>query len=105
LENDIPGQQDERKEDRFSYLDCIADDYDVQDEVERQHEIQYLRHIIESLPELEQTIVKRKFGFHGEPQTEIEISKDLGISQGWVSRLKTRAINNIRNEFFKTELM
>jgi RNA polymerase sporulation-specific sigma factor len=105
LENDIPGQQEERKEDRFSYIDCIADDYDIEDEVERQHEIQYLRAIVEGLPELEQTIVKKKFGFHGEPQTEIEISRDLGISQGWVSRLKTRAINNIRDEFAKTELM
>lgn len=105
LENDLPGQQDERKEDRFSYIDCVADDYNIEEELERQHDIQFLRAIVEGLPELEQTIVKKKFGFHGEPQTEIEISKDLGISQGWVSRLKTRAINNIRDEFIKTELM
>lgn len=105
LENDMPGQQDERKEDRFSYIDCVADDCDVEGEIERQHEIMYLKRIVEGLPELEQAIVKKKFGFHGEPQTETEISKDLGISQGWVSRLKTRAINNIRDEFEKTELM
>jgi RNA polymerase sporulation-specific sigma factor len=105
LENILPGQHEERKEDRFSYLDCIADDHDVEEEIERQHEIQYLRTILETLPELEKTIVKKKFGFNGEPQTEIEISKDLGISQGWVSRLKTRAINNIRDEFIKTDLM
>lgn len=105
LENDIPGQQDERKEDRFSYIDCVADDCDVEEEIERQFEIQCLRMILEELPELERAIVKKKFGFIGDPQTEIEISRDLGISQGWVSRLKTRAINNIREEFEKTELM
>ena len=105
LDNHIPGQQDERKEDWFSYIDCLADDFDIQDEIVRQHEIQYLRTVVDGLPELEQTIVKKNFGFHGEPQTETEISKDLGISQGWVSRLKTRAINNIRDEFCKTGFM
>jgi len=105
LENEMPGQQDERKEDRFSYIDCIADDYDIEEEIERQYEIQYLRRMLERLPKLEQAILKRKFGFLGEPQTEIEISKDLGISQGWVSRLKARAIKNLREEFTKTELI
>jgi len=105
LENEMPGQQDERKEDRFSYSDCIADDYNIEEEIERQYEIQYLRRMLERLPKLEQAILKRKFGFLGEPQTEIEISRDLGISQGWVSRLKTRAIKNLREEFTKTELI
>ena len=49
--------------------------------------------------------MKNNYGFFGEPQTEVEISEDLGISQGWVSRLKTRAINSLRVEFVKTELM
>ncbi|MGI6555191.1 MAG: sigma-70 family RNA polymerase sigma factor [Bacillota bacterium] len=105
LENNLPGQQKEPKEDRFSYIDFVADDYDIEEHIERQHEIQHLRVILEELPELEQTIVKKKYGFFGEPQTEVEISEDLGISQGWVSRLKTRAINSLRDEFVKTELM
>ncbi|NLO88745.1 MAG: sigma-70 family RNA polymerase sigma factor [Clostridia bacterium] len=105
LENELPGQQDEKSEERFSYMDCIADDYSLEEEVERQCEIQYLRRMLEKLPKLEQAILKRKFGFLGEPQTEIEISKDLGISQGWVSRLKTRAIKNLREEFYKIELI
>lgn len=105
LENNLPGQHDQRKEEMFSYLDCIADDCSVEDEIERQHEIQCLREILDTLPELEQTIVKKKFGFNGEPQTETQISKELGISQGWVSRVKTRAIKNIREEFLKTGIM
>ena len=105
LENELPGQQDEKSEDRFSYMDCIADDYSLEEEVERQYEIQYLRRMLEKLPKLEQTILKRKFGFLGEPQTEIEISRDLGISQGWVSRLKSKAIKNLREEFYKIELI
>ncbi|HBT19861.1 MAG TPA: hypothetical protein DEA47_00550 [Peptococcaceae bacterium] len=105
LENELPGQQDEKSEDRFSYLDCIADDYNLEEEVERQCEIQYLRKMLEKLSKLEQTILKKKFGFFGEPQTEIEISRDLGISQGWVSRLKSKAIKNLREEFCKIELI
>jgi len=105
LENELPGQQDEKSEDRLSYMDCIADDYSLEEEVERQYEIQYLRRMLEKLPKLEQTILKRKFGFLGEPQTEIEISRDLGISQGWVSRLKSKAIKNLREEFYKIELI
>lgn len=105
LENELPGQQDEKSEDRFSYLDCIADDYNLEEEVERQCEIQYLRKMLEKLPKLEQTILKKKFGFFGEPKTEIEISRDLGISQGWVSRLKSKAIKNLREEFCKIELI
>lgn len=106
LDNEMPGQQGERKEDRFSYIDCLADDdCDIEEEIERQCEIAFLRAIMEELPEMERNILKRKFGFSGEPQTEIQISKDLGISQGWVSRLKTRAINNLREEFIKTELI
>ncbi len=105
LDNKLPGQQDQQKEDRFSYLDCIADDCSVEDEIERLHEIQYLRKVLETLPELEQTIVKKKYGFNGEPLTETQISEELGISQGWVSRLKTRAIKNIRDEFQRTEII
>lgn len=105
LENDLPGQQDFKKEDRFSYIDCVPDEHDIEEQVEHEYEVLYLRRILDKLPEMEQTIVKRKFGFQGEPQTEIQISQDLGISQGWVSRLKTRAINNLREEFIKTELM
>ena len=105
LENDLPGQQDLKKEDRFSYIDCVPDEHDIEEQVEHEYEVLYLRRILDKLPEMEQTIVKRKFGFQGEPQTEIQISQDLGISQGWVSRLKTRAINNLREEFIKTELM
>ena len=56
--------------------------------------------IKEVLKEREKTIIELRFGLTGKkPKTQKEIAKVLGISRSYVSRIETKAIEKLTEEF------
>lgn len=56
--------------------------------------------IKEVLKDREKTIIELRFGLKGEkPKTQKEIAKMLGISRSYVSRIETKAIEKLSEEF------
>lgn len=56
--------------------------------------------IKEVLKERERKIIEMRFGLDGKkPRTQIEIAKKLKISRSYVSRIETKALEKIKNEF------
>lgn len=56
--------------------------------------------IKEILKDREKTIIELRFGLKGgKPKTQKEIAKMLGISRSYVSRIETKAIQKLAEEF------
>ena len=56
--------------------------------------------IKEVLKDREKTIIELRFGLDGgKPKTQKEIAKAMGISRSYVSRIETRAIEKLAEEF------
>jgi RNA polymerase sporulation-specific sigma factor len=56
--------------------------------------------IKEVLKDREKTIIELRFGLRGgKPKTQKEIAKAMGISRSYVSRIETRAIEKLAEEF------
>ena len=56
--------------------------------------------IKEVLKDREKTIIELRFGLKGgKPKTQKEIAKAMGISRSYVSRIETRAIEKLAEEF------
>ena len=54
----------------------------------------------EVLKDRERTIIELRFGLNGEkPKTQNEIAKSMGISRSYVSRIETKAIGRLSEEF------
>ncbi len=54
----------------------------------------------EVLKDREKTIIELRFGLNGEkPKTQNEIANSMGISRSYVSRIETKAINKLSEEF------
>ena len=56
--------------------------------------------IKEILKDREKTIIELRFGLNGDkPKTQKEIAKLMGISRSYVSRIETKAVEKLANEF------
>ena len=56
--------------------------------------------IKEVLKDREKTIIELRFGLRGgKPKTQKEIAQAMGISRSYVSRIETRAIEKLAEEF------
>lgn len=77
------------------------DDRNIEDEVDLKMKIKKLyQKIGEVLKDREKTIIELRFGLNGnKPKTQHEIAKMLGISRSYVSRIETKAIGKLSNEF------
>ena len=54
----------------------------------------------EVLKEREKTILELRFGLNGEkPKTQNQIADSMAISRSYVSRIETRAIEKLAEEF------
>ena len=52
------------------------------------------------LKDREKTIIELRFGLKGDkPKTQKEIAKLMGISRSYVSRIETKALEKLANEF------
>ena len=77
------------------------DDRNIEDEVDLKMKIKKLyKKIGEVLKDREKTIIELRFGLSGhKPKTQHEIADMMGISRSYVSRIETKAIGKLSNEF------
>lgn len=81
-------------------IDVLGTESDaVLDEVENKISIKRLHALIERVLEgKEKLIIKLRYGLTGEPQTQREIAKYLGISRSYVSRIEKKALKKLAKE-------
>ena len=77
------------------------DDKSVEDSVDLKMKIKSLYEKMKNiLKDRERTIIELRFGLTGnKPKTQIEIAKQMGISRSYVSRIETKAINKLAENF------
>ena len=77
----------------------------VEDEIDLKIKINYLyKKMNEILKDREKTIIELRYGLNGnKPKTQNEIAKKMGISRSYVSRIETKAIEKMSNEFKEKE--
>ena len=64
--------------------------------------IQVLCFIKENLTEMEQTVIRMRYGLFGTKEhTQREIAEKLGISRSYVSRIEKRAVGHMREAFYE----
>lgn len=85
----------------LSLIDIIADDDNIEDEIDTKIKIQKLISILDTtLDKRELRIIKMRYGLGDEKEmTQREIAKKLGISRSYVSRIETAALQKLRKKF------
>lgn len=78
-----------------------ANDKSIDDEVDLKFKVKRLyEKMKEVLKDREKLIIELRFGLDGKkPQTQKQIAKMMGISRSYVSRIETKAIGKLANEF------
>ena len=77
------------------------DDRNIEDEVDLKMKIKKLyKKMKDVLKDRERTIIELRFGLNGKkPKTQNEIANSMGISRSYVSRIETKAIGKLSEEF------
>lgn len=88
----------------LTLIDIIADEGNIDDEIDTKIKLQKLRVILNSaLDERELKIINMRYGLCGEKElTQREIAKKLGISRSYVSRIETAVLDKLRNKLNNT---
>lgn len=83
--------------------DVLGSDADeISNDIEYNDEKQLLLRIVNTLPEKEKELMKKRFGIMGEKEhTQKQLADLMGISQSYISRLEKRIIEKIRAEIVK----
>lgn len=86
----------------ITFIDVIeSDNMPIEDEIDLKMKIKTLyKRIGNVLKDREKLIIELRFGLNGrEMKTQNEIAKELGISRSYVSRIETKAIKKLNQEF------
>lgn len=85
----------------LSLKDSIQDEFDMDQWVEQQENKEKLHRLIaEKLTGREQQIILMRYGIGGnEPMTQQQVCELLGISRSYVSRLETKAIKTLKDNY------
>ena len=85
----------------LTLMDVIADDINVADEIDKKLKIDKLKVLVETrLDDREKEIIKMRYGLLGQEElTQRDISKRLGISRSYVSRIEKAALEKLRRQF------
>ncbi len=85
----------------LTLLDIIAEDCNLVEQIDLKIKAEsLLHHINTQLTEKEKYIIYKRYGLGGgNEQTQLEISKELGISRSYVSRIEKKALQKIRNAY------
>lgn len=82
----------------LTFIDIIADDINVEEEIDTKLKIEKLRNVFEkTLNKREIDIINMRYGLGGESElTQREIAKKLNISRSYVSRIETSALEKLK---------
>lgn len=95
LLHDAIGSDQEGNE--ISLMDILPADEDVADEVETLVEQERLYEHLQDLTKRERSVLELRYGLrNGIKKTQREISKQLGISRSYVSRIEKKALNKLQ---------
>lgn len=98
--NDTIGKD---KDDNVVTLEEVLenDERSIEDIVDLKMKVKKLyRKMKEVLKDREKTIIELRFGLNGQkPKTQNEIAESMGISRSYVSRIETKAIGKLSDEF------
>ena len=85
----------------LTLIDIIADDGDIENEIDTKLKIEKLRAILpDTLDRREKQIIDMRYGINGEIElTQREIAKKLNISRSYVSRIEKAALEKLRKKF------
>ena len=89
----------------LTYLDIIASDECVGEDMDKAMYIEKVRELLGILEERELEIIILRYGLKGfQPLTQREVAKHLGISRSYVSRIEKRALEKLKEGFGETEV-
>ena len=81
-----------------------SEDTDFCEDIDLKDNIQKLYQYMHVLTEREKKIIMERYGlFQNEEKTQKKISKKLGISRSYVSRIEKRALTKMLREFIKNQ--
>ncbi len=85
----------------LTYMDIIAEEDTIADEIDLKMKSKQLhRYIAQMKDKREKEIIIRRFGLDGgEPLTQKQIAKRLGISRSYVSRIEKKVIEDLQKKF------
>ena len=96
------------------YVNCVSDTTFVEllcdekvffENVFTKEEYEIVRKIISELPLKEKIIVEMYFGFNGRKYTQVEIAKEVNISQSYLSRVIKDILNKIKNRLIEEHVI
>ena len=84
----------------LTLIDVIADQNDITEEIDTKMKLQRLKIILNAcLDEREKEIINLRYGLSGKKEmTQKTISKKLGISRSYVSRIEKSALLKLRKK-------
>ncbi|MGN0473541.1 MAG: RNA polymerase sporulation sigma factor SigK [Acutalibacteraceae bacterium] len=84
----------------LTLMDIIAVDDTISDDIDLSMKCSKLKHLINSeLDERERDIIIKRYGLDGhKPLTQMEISKKIGISRSYVSRIEKKILERLRDK-------
>lgn len=95
VSNDKDGNQ-------LTIFDLLGTDKEIVEEnIEKKETIEFLRNVIEELPENEKMIIKYRFGIDCIQKKQSDIAKIFNISQSYVSRIEQRVLLKIKKKLKK----
>lgn len=86
--------------DKLTIGDTIKSDFDMLESIIKNEQIKELGVAITTLKPVEKHVI---IDIYFNNKTQLEIAKELGFRQSYVSRMKTRAIKKLRTWFEKRE--
>lgn len=88
----------------LTLMDIVADENNILDQVDLMIRSQQLYRFLNCcLDKREIEIIKHRYGLYGNPPlTQREVSKMLGISRSYVSRIETKALAKLKKMYDKT---
>lgn len=92
----------DKDDNEVTLMDVLeTDDKSIEEEIDLRAKIGKLYNKMrETLKQRERTILELRFGLGGhKPKTQNEIASMMGISRSYVSRIETKAINKLANQF------
>ena len=90
----------------LTYLDIIASDECVGEDIDKGMYIEKVRELLETLDERELEIIVLRYGLRGyQPLTQREVAKHLDISRSYVSRIEKRALEKLKMGFGNIEVV